>query len=133
MIGAYSASKFALEGFSEALRVETHSLGIRVAIVEPGSYETDIWTRNVKVGRGATDPKSPNKERSERFVEFIKSRGAKRGDARDVARLIVRIANDPNPRLRYLIGNDAKLQLWLRRVLPWKRYERVVAKAVRID
>ena len=40
---AYSASKFALEGWSESLRIEVHSLGIRVVLVEPGSYDTDIW------------------------------------------------------------------------------------------
>jgi len=50
-----------------------------------------------------------------------------------VARLILRIANDPNPKLRYLIGTDAKIQVWLKRLLPWKSYERMVAKAVKID
>jgi NAD(P)-dependent dehydrogenase (short-subunit alcohol dehydrogenase family) len=47
MLSAYCASKFALEGFSESLRIETHSLGIRVAIVEPGAFDTDIWERNL--------------------------------------------------------------------------------------
>ena len=51
LLSAYSSSKFALEGFSESLRIETHSLGIRVVLVEPGAFDTDIWTRNVTVGR----------------------------------------------------------------------------------
>ena len=133
MLSAYCGSKFALEGFSESLRIETHSLGIRVTLVEPGAYDTDIWERNVKIGEKALDPSSPNKERSQRFSEFVKSSATHRRDAREVAQLIVRIANDPNPKLRYLIGVDAKIQVWLKRILPWRSYERMVAKAVKID
>jgi NAD(P)-dependent dehydrogenase (short-subunit alcohol dehydrogenase family) len=133
LLSAYCSSKFALEGWSESLRIETHSLGIRVAIVEPGSFDTDIWTRNVVVAQGARDPNSPNRERSQRLVEVIKKSAKRRRDARDVARLVLRIANDPNPRLRYMIGKDARTQLWARRILPWKTYERMVAKVAKID
>ncbi len=52
MLSAYSASKYALEGWSESLRLETHSLGIRVSLVEPGAYDTDIWERNVVIAEG---------------------------------------------------------------------------------
>jgi len=133
MLSAYSASKYALEGWSESLRLETHSLGILVALVEPGAYDTDIWERNVVIAKGSLDPASPNKERSQRFAEFVKNSAKRRRDAREVAKLIVRIARDPNPKLRYLIGGDAKLQIWLKRVVPWRKYERMVAKAVKID
>lgn len=133
MLSAYCGSKHALEGFSESIRIETHSLGIRVVLVEPGAFDTDIWTRNVTIGQGALDPNSPNKERSQRFAEFVKQNSGSRRDAREVARLILRIANNPNPRLRYMIGRDAKLQLWLKRLLPWNTYERMIAKAVKID
>jgi len=133
LLSAYCSSKHALEGFSESLRIETYSLGIRVVVVEPGAYDTDIWTRNVTVAAGATDPNSPNKERSQRFTEWIKGTAQRRRDAREVARLILRVANDPNPKLRYLIGGDAKMQVWMRRLLPWHRYERMVAKFVKID
>jgi NAD(P)-dependent dehydrogenase (short-subunit alcohol dehydrogenase family) len=60
LLSAYCSSKHALEGFSESLRIETHSIGIRVVLVEPGAFDTDIWTRNVTVGAGALDPNSPN-------------------------------------------------------------------------
>jgi len=133
LLSAYCSSKHALEGFSESLRIETHSLGIRVVLVEPGAFDTDIWTRNVTVGAGALHPDSPNKERSQRFTEFVKGNSKNRRDAREVARLILRIANDPSPKLRYLIGPDAKMQVWLKRLMPWRRYERMVAKFVKID
>ncbi len=133
MLSAYSASKYALEGWSESLRIETHSLGIRVSLVEPGAYDTDIWERNVVIAKGSLDPASPNKERSQRFANFVKSSAKRRRDARDVAKLIVGIAGTPNPKLRYLIGGDAKMQVWLKRLVPWRKYERMVAKAVKID
>jgi len=132
VVSSYSASKFALEGWSETLRVETHSLGIRVVLVEPGAFDTGIWSRNVKVGAFAISPESPNHERARRFSEFVKTKVAKR-DPREVSRLIDRIVNNPNPRLRYRIGTDAHIQIWLKRLLPWKTYERMIARAVRID
>jgi NAD(P)-dependent dehydrogenase (short-subunit alcohol dehydrogenase family) len=45
-ISSYAAAKFALEGWSESLRLEVNALGIKVVLVEPGSFQTDIWTRN---------------------------------------------------------------------------------------
>jgi len=102
-------------------------------IIEPGAFDTDIWTRNVTVGKGALNPNSPNKERSQRFAEFVKSRNGKYPNATPVAQLIVRIAKDPNPRLRYMIGRDAKAHFWLQRLIPWRRYERMIAKLVKID
>jgi NAD(P)-dependent dehydrogenase (short-subunit alcohol dehydrogenase family) len=133
LVSSYAASKFALEGWSEALRIETHSLGIRVVLVEPGDYQTDIWERNLMIGKQALSGSSPNKQRSQRFAEFVKSRSGKRRDPREVAQLIVRIANDPNPSLRYLIGPGVRAQLVLRALLPWRRWERLVAKMTRID
>jgi NAD(P)-dependent dehydrogenase (short-subunit alcohol dehydrogenase family) len=132
VVSSYSASKFALEGWSEALRIETHSLGVRVVLVEPGAFATDIWDRNVKVGAFALDPKSPNHERGGRYSQFVKTQVTK-ADPKIVSTLIADIADDPNPRLRYVVGRDAKMQLWLKRLLPWKRYEKVIAKAVKID
>jgi NAD(P)-dependent dehydrogenase (short-subunit alcohol dehydrogenase family) len=132
VVSSYSASKFALEGWSEALRIETHSLGIRVVLVEPGAFKTDIWDRNVRIGSFALSPASPNHERARRFAAWVQKEVPKRG-ARAVACLIADIANLPNPKLRYRIGRDAAIGYWLRRLLPWKTYEKMMAKTYRID
>jgi NAD(P)-dependent dehydrogenase (short-subunit alcohol dehydrogenase family) len=126
-LSSYSASKFALEGWSESLRLEMNPLGIRVVLVEPGAFETDIWEKNVKVGRRAFDSDSPNHERSLKFRNHVR-KGIKKRDPREVAELIVRIAKDPYPRLRYMIGPDAEAHKWAQRVIPWKRFERLVQK-----
>src|SRR5437588_5967994 len=129
---SYSASKFALEGWSEALRIELHSLGIRVVLVEPGAYDTDIWSRNVTLGKTTNTDASPNRDRSRRFANVVKTK-LKKADPMEVARLVVSIVRDPNPKLRYLIGRDARLRYWAKRILPWKRYERMVEKMSEID
>ena len=131
-IGAYSASKFALEGWTESLRMELRTVGIRVALVEPGSFRTDIWDRNARIGKYAMDRTSPNHERGARFTQFVKSHLPTQ-DATPVARLIADVAENPNPRLRYLIGKDAAVQMWMRRILPWKSYEKLIARIVKID
>lgn len=130
VIGAYDSSKFALEGWSESLRIETRSLGIRVVLVEPGSYQTDIWERNVRLGSVAVDRSSPNRERADRFSEMVKK--VHKADPLPVAKLIARIAQTRNPRLRYRVGFDAQLQFWLHTLLPWKMYEKLVIRATRI-
>jgi len=131
IVSSYSASKHALEGWSESLRLEVGSLGIKVVLIEPGSYETDIWTRNAHLGEKVSDPNSPNRARSQRMGEAV--RKWKKRDPIDVARLIVRIAQTPNPRLRYLIGTDARVQMLFKNILPWKWHEKLVSRALGLD
>jgi len=132
-LSSYSSSKFALEGWSESLRMELRSVGIKVVLIEPGAYETDIWTRNAKIGHRMLDGASPNAERGRRFRDWVQSGGIKKRDAHEVSRLIARVAEDPNPKLRYLAGTDARLQLMLKTMMPWRWYEKMVAKAMKID
>jgi NAD(P)-dependent dehydrogenase (short-subunit alcohol dehydrogenase family) len=132
MVSSYCASKHALEGWAEALRIELRSLGIKVVLVEPGAYKTDIWTRNVMVSRGSTDESSPNKGRSRRYVEGVKESQREMADPIEVAELIARIAQDPNPRLRYRAGKDAKIGYLMRALLPWSVWEGMVEKRTKI-
>ncbi len=130
-LGSYAASKHALEGWSESLRMEVNSLGIRVVLVEPGAFQTDIWTRGAVIGKAATQDSSPNLQRSLRMRSFVEK--LPKADPLIVARLIAAIAQDPNPRLRYLAGRDAKLQLALKRILPSKWHEKLIANFLKID
>jgi NAD(P)-dependent dehydrogenase (short-subunit alcohol dehydrogenase family) len=128
ILSSYSASKHALEGWSESLRLELGSLGIKVVLIEPGAFATDIWTRNAKLGERVSDGASPNLERAQKMRAHV-SKLPKR-DPQEVVRLIARVAQDPNPRLRYLVGTDARVQMWLKRTLPWKWHEKIVTRAV---
>lgn len=130
-ISSYSASKHALEGWSESLRMEVNSLGIKVVLIEPGSFATDIWTRGARMGEQATKPNSPNFQRSLKMRSTIEK--IPKADPIAVARLIADVAQNPNPKLRYLVGRDAKIQLAMKRILPWKTFEKMIANFLKID
>ncbi|MFZ0135831.1 MAG: SDR family oxidoreductase [Candidatus Sulfotelmatobacter sp.] len=130
-LSSYSASKHALEGWSESLRLEVNALGIKVVLVEPGAYLTDIWTRGAVMGEKATQETSPNIQRILRMRDRIQA--LPKRDPIEVARLITSIAQDPNPKLRYLVGRDAKIQLAMKRILPWRRFEKMIANFLKID
>ena len=130
-VSSYSASKHALEGWSESLRLEINSLGIKVVLVEPGAFQTDIWTRGAVMGEDVTKETSPNIQRSLRMRDRVQA--LPKRDPIEVARLIATIARDPNPKLRYLVGRDAKIQLAMKRLLPCKWHEKVVASFLKID
>jgi NAD(P)-dependent dehydrogenase (short-subunit alcohol dehydrogenase family) len=121
-VGSYSASKFALEGWAETLRLEMKPLGVQVALVEPGSFETDIWTRNAILSSGAQQAASPNAARTTRLLSSREARKLKANPQR-VADGIAAILVDPRPRLRYVFGRDAKLGLLLKLLLPSKVLE----------
>jgi len=130
-LSSYSASKHALEGWSESLRLEVRPLGIQVVLVEPGAFATDIWTRGVVMAKEAVKDTSPNYQRSLRMRSTVQK--LPKADPIAVAKMIVAIAQDPNPKLRYLVGGDAKMQLACKRILPWKTYEKMIANFLKVD
>jgi NAD(P)-dependent dehydrogenase (short-subunit alcohol dehydrogenase family) len=130
-ISSYSASKHALEGWSESLRMELRPLGIKVVLIEPGSFATGIWTRGARMGEESTKQTSPNFERGLRMRKAVEK--IPKADPIAVARVIAAVAQDPNPRLRYLVGRDAKIQLAMKRILPWKTWEKMIANFLKID
>ena len=123
--GAYAASKHALEGLSEALHFETTGFGIRVRLVEPGSFETDFRANVVTVdGWDGSD----YVDRAERFRE---SRGALSGDGppadpQDVADAIVRAALDPDAPFRNFVGDDAQLIHSVKSSMSFEEFEAVM-------
>ena len=127
-VGSYAASKFALEGWTESLRFELKPLGIQVVLIEPGAFETDIWTRNAKLSAGLQSQHSPNAGRIEGWRKRITGE-KKRADPRPVVDLIANVLENPRPKLRFVVGNDAKAALVIRTLLPWSLFERIIVKA----
>ena len=129
-LGAYCASKRALEGLTEALRYEVADFGIQVSSVLPGMYKTEVWGKR-KLAAQFGDASSPFGERSKQglaLIDQLVMRHARQ--PQEVANEVVRLLEHPSPPLQTLCGLDAKLQTWLRRLLPARWWERAVRKAM---
>ena len=107
--GIYSASKHAVEALSDALYYELHPFGVRVVLIEPGGFETEIQN-NVRPARRFTEG-SAYLESESRFAKASeKLPGAgESADAQIVANVIVDAAKAEDPKRRYLVGQDAEL------------------------
>ena len=103
--GHYSAVKHALEAMSEALAQEVQRFGIRVAIVEPGVVVTPIFS---KAKRWA-DPASPYFDHVRRLLLLYQKQMPHAAQPADAACIIYEAATTSSPRLRWLVGEDAKL------------------------
>jgi NAD(P)-dependent dehydrogenase (short-subunit alcohol dehydrogenase family) len=128
-MGSYAASKWAVEGLSESLRLELLPLGIQVVLVEPGTFKTEIFSKNRRLAARTSDPSSPYFARSQKVLALLDQVLEKRaGDPEQAARAIVHAATAKKPRLRYLVGKDAIGQAALKTVLPYRLFERAVLK-----
>jgi len=126
-VGPYHSSKWALEGFSESLRMELLPLGIRVCLIEPGTYPTKALRENTRFARRAFNKNGPFAPYSRRMLELYTNRNRNlRGDIDQIASLIERIIRQRRPRFRHVIGEGAKSQYYLRRFLPYHVYEKLV-------
>ena len=134
-LGAYATSKWAMEGFSETLYHELAPFGIHVVIVEPGSYQTEIFASNAHLAKQAENAESPYRRFSEAFKRKIDSmtKGGAVGmgdDPEVVSELIEKIVESRSPKLRYVVGKQARLRILLRAFLPTKHYSRLLRKAL---
>jgi len=113
----YSASKFALEGLSEALRMEVRPFGVRVVLIEPGDHKTALTAnRQFSKSSGGTDPYGASFEAALAKTAHDEQSGP---GPEQIARLLYRIVNQRNPRLRYTIGPaPQRAAVWLKRLMP---------------
>ena len=102
--GHYCAVKHALEAASEALAQEVQGFGIRVAIVEPGVVVTPIFQK----AKRFSDPAGPYAEHVRRLLLFYQLQMKVASQPADAARIIYEAATTQTPRLRWLVGEDAK-------------------------
>jgi NAD(P)-dependent dehydrogenase (short-subunit alcohol dehydrogenase family) len=128
-LGMYSASKFALEGYTEALRHEVKPFNIHVSMVEPAFLKTEMMNHR-QVGANRIADYEPWRQRA---LCAIRGQEEKGPGPELVAETLLAIVSSPAPRLRYLIGKQAKLVARLRRFLPSDMYERGVRRTFSLD
>jgi NAD(P)-dependent dehydrogenase (short-subunit alcohol dehydrogenase family) len=103
---AYSASKFGLEGFIQALQTEVAPFGINTTIVNPGFFRTELLTEQST--KYADHPIADYTEKREQLMQFWKgANGQQPGDPEKLANALVTIGNEGKPPLRFLAGADA--------------------------
>ncbi|MFV1027663.1 SDR family oxidoreductase [Bacillus tropicus] len=128
-LSPYVSSKHALEGWSESLRLEVKPFGIDVALVEPGSYNTNIWEVGKQLATNQSDTTSPYKEYMDKIQKYINSGSDTFGNPIDVAKKIVDIAEAKRTTLRYPIGKGVKFMILARKILPWRLWEYLVLRS----
>lgn len=127
--GPYCTSKFAVEGFSETLRLELRTFGIRVVLIEPGAYRTNIWRKGLDAIWKVED--SPYKITMDKLLLISEQSAESAPDPREVIEQIGSIVNITAPKLRYVLGRGARVMIWGKSILPWSWYERIVARVIR--
>ena len=114
--GFYSASKFAIEGYCEALRLETKQFGVKVVVVRPGDFSTGFTGSRKKTIHAEASQVYTSDAESMAKVEHDETGGLK---PQVLAHKISRIIRKKNPRYGYVVATfEQRLSVFLKRVLP---------------
>jgi short-subunit dehydrogenase len=121
----YHATKFALEGLSDSLRMELKQFGIKVVIIKPGAILTE-WNSIARDKLMKISGNTAYKGLAQKHVEML-TRADKNGSSpKVVAETIVAAATSKRPKTRYATGSGAKISLFLKRLLPDRMFDRLM-------
>lgn len=120
----YSATKYALEGYSESLDHEVREFGVRVAIIEPAATKTSFESSTDQADKPLA---IYNPGRAKYLIAFEHSM-ATADTAETVAETIVLAARDKSPLLRYPSGKTARQVAFARRFLPRSLFDKILRK-----
>jgi NAD(P)-dependent dehydrogenase (short-subunit alcohol dehydrogenase family) len=127
-LGAYAMSKFALEAMADALRVELAPFAIHVAIVEPGTIATPIWSKpQRRVDEFPPEAAELYGARVDKFRRLAAARSSEAVPAVEVAKAVAHALTAARPRTRYVVGPDAKRRARVE-MLPDRLRDRVLTR-----
>lgn len=116
-VSSYAATKHAVEGFSESLRFEVEPFGVRVALVEPGSFRTPIFGDNQR--RASLADMDGPYAKLNRMLERVAAEVTSKAPAPDVVgTAIARLLAASSPPFRTIVGHDARALVALRQLVP---------------
>ncbi|MEN6457611.1 MAG: SDR family oxidoreductase [Thermoguttaceae bacterium] len=132
-MGPYSASKYAIEAITDALRIELRLFGVQVAAVEPGPIDTPIWRKSFSMADRMSqdvDPAALGLYEADldamREVVAKSARGAK--PVEHVVRAVVHALTSPRPKTRYFIGYQARMPFKLFKMAPDRLRDWLICK-----
>jgi NAD(P)-dependent dehydrogenase (short-subunit alcohol dehydrogenase family) len=136
-MGPYSASKFALEALTDALRIELQAWGIHVSIVEPGAIATPLWKKSDADARQREAAASPEARAlygpAIAGVREAVHKAEQRAIPPDaVADAVIHALTASCPKTRYLVGTDAKLRAFLTWLLPDRLQDEFISWALKL-
>ena len=134
VVGAYSASKFALEALSDTWRVELYNWNIKVILVEPGPIQTPIWDKSAILATGAMEGVAPEKlALYSKLIEvgsrFARKAGQSGLPAEAVAGVVLKALTKSRPKARYMIGKGSTERMLLE-AMPTGLRDWILAKAI---
>jgi NAD(P)-dependent dehydrogenase (short-subunit alcohol dehydrogenase family) len=127
-MGAYAASKFALEALSDALRRELIIYGVDVIVIQPGAVQSEIWGKEPAFAQQLAE--TDYGLSLQRYRRFASSLQRKSMPADVVAATVQRALEARRPRTRYTLANRPLTGWWLPRLLPTRTFDRIVARAM---
>ena len=133
----YNTSKFAIEALGESLRHELRPWEIDVVVVEPGSIDTEIWSKGNDKAREQLDEMPEDARRLygrqiSRLVEVINETASRGIPPEKVAEVVHRAIASENPKHRYLVGTDAKIGARLKGTLPDRTFSKLAARQMKM-
>jgi len=134
MVGPYAASKFGLEGLSDALRREVARFGIEVVLIEPGGVKTPIWSKSTAAADQMAEGMPPEAEQLYgKLMDTIRAESQKIStktgiEPSEVAEAIGTALTASKPKTRYLVGKDAKGRWAVAKRVPDRVMDRLIAR-----
>jgi len=123
--GAYCASKAAVIAYTEALSIEVMNDGIKVCVVEPGDYKTNVSSNR----QYAANVSEHYRERQLHMKNQIDNEIVKSRDPIEVAQAIEKLIRNPNPKLRYRVAPFVqRFAPVLKRILPGRVFEKIIMR-----
>jgi len=129
-VAPYTASKFALEGYSDALRRELLLYGIDVILIEPGPIKTAIWDKAPSEKNNPFNKSDYNKS-LKRFYKITMSRGKNGLEVKEISKRIFKIINATNPKSRYVITQNKFMNFILPGLLPDRLLDKIMGKQLK--
>lgn len=127
--GWYHASKYAVEGLSDCMRMELKPFGIDVVIIEPGAIKTE-WNKIAEDNLAKMSMDTAYRDSANSQIKRFESMYRHGSEPIVIAKAIAKAIGSKHPKTRYVAGKGARAILWTKKILPDKLFDKIVLKVM---